>query len=86
MVSTIYDEFLDEEEKIPPSCFVDLRNIQWMCDHFESDFHEEQHCVEIIHPESVEGIEKPSLKISSLAFIMIQPKSVDNIKQHMISK
>ena len=86
LVSPIYDEFLDEEEKIPPSCFVYLRSIQWMCDNSELDFHAEQHCVEFSHPKSVEGIEKPSLKISSLAFIMIQPESVDNIKQDMISK
>ena len=57
-----------------------------MCDNSELDFHKEQHCVEISHPKSVEGIKKPSLKISRLAFIMIQPESVDNIKQHMISK
>ena len=57
-----------------------------MCDKSGSYFHEEQHCVEINHLESVEDIEQPSLKISRLAFIMLQPESVDNIKQPMISK
>ena len=35
LVSPIYDEFLDEEEKIPTSSFVDLRSNQQMCDNSE---------------------------------------------------
>ena len=44
----IYDEYSDEKEHIPTLAFVD----------------EEQHCVEINHPESVEDIEQPCLQFS----------------------
>ena len=71
LVSPIYDEFLDEEQQIPASYFVDLRGRKWMCDNSDSNFHEEEHCVDISYPESVEDIENPSLKISRLAFIML---------------
>ena len=56
------------------------------CDNFELDFHEEQHCVEISHPESVGDIEHPSVKINTIALIMLQPESADHIKQAMSSK
>ena len=57
-----------------------------MCDNFESDFHEEQHCVGFNHPESVEDIEQPYLQFSRLAFIMFHTGFAENIKQPMISK
>ena len=86
LVSPIYDEFLYEEEKIVASPFVDSKSSQRMCDNFELDFHEEQHCVEIFHPESIGDIEHPSLKINRIALIMLQPESMDHVKQPMSSK
>ena len=60
----IYDEYSDEKEQIPTSAFVYLRSSQQMYDNYESNFDEEQHCVEINHPESVEDIEQPYLQFS----------------------
>ena len=57
-----------------------------MYDNYELDFDEEQHCVEINYPESVEDIEQPYLQSSRSAFIMFQTGFVENIKQPMISK
>ena len=57
-----------------------------MYDNYESNFDEEQHCVEINHPESVEDIEQPYLQFSRPAFIMFQTRFAKNIKQPMISK
>ena len=60
----IYDEYSNEKEQIPTSPFVDLRSSQCMYDNYESNFDEEQHCVEINHPKSVEGIEQPYLQLN----------------------
>ena len=57
-----------------------------MYDNYESNFDEEQHCVEINHPESIEDIEQPYLQFSRPAFIMFQTGFAENIKQPMISK
>ena len=57
-----------------------------MYDNYESNFDEEQHCVEINHPDSIEDIEKPYLQSSKPAFIMFQTGFAENIKQPMISK
>ena len=60
----IYDEYSDEKEQISTPSFVDLRRSQRMYDNYESNFDEEQHCVEINHPESVEDIEQPFLQFN----------------------
>ena len=57
-----------------------------MYDNYESNFDEEQHCVEINHPEFVEDIEQPYLQFSRPAFIMFHTGFAKNIKQPMISK
>ena len=86
LVSPIYDKFLDEEEQIAASPFVDLRSCQLMCDNSELDFHEENHCVEVSHHESIGDIKHASLKINRIAFIILQHESVNHIKQPMRSK
>ena len=60
----IYDEYSNEKEQIPTSPFVDLRSSQQVYDNYESNFDEEQHCVEINHLESIEDIEQPYLQYS----------------------
>ena len=57
-----------------------------MYDNYESNFDEEQHCVEINHPKSIEDIEQPYSQFSRLAFIMFHTGFAENIKQPMISK
>ena len=57
-----------------------------MYDNYESNFYEEQHCVEINHLESVEDIEHPYFQFSRPTFIMFQTGFAENIKQPMISK
>ena len=52
----IHDEYSDEKEQIPTLASVDLRSIKQVYDNYESNFDEEQHCVEINHPESIEDI------------------------------
>ena len=47
----IYDEYSDEKEQIPTSASVDLRSSQQVYANYESNFDEEQHCVETNHPE-----------------------------------
>ena len=60
----VYDEYSDEKEQIPTSPFVDLRGSQQMYDNYESNFGEDQHCVEINHPKSIEDIEHPYLQFN----------------------
>ena len=57
-----------------------------MYDNYESNFDEEQHCLEINHPESVEDIEQPYFQFSRPTFIKFKTGFVENIKQCMISK
>ena len=57
-----------------------------MYDNYESNFDEEQHCVEINYPESLEDIKHPYLQFSRPTFIMFQTGFVENMKQPMISK
>ena len=57
-----------------------------MYDNCESNFDEEQHCVEINHPESVEDIKQPYLQFSRPACIMFHTGFAEIIKQPMISK
>ena len=60
----IYDEYPNETEQIPTSAFVDLRSSQQVYDNYESNFGEEQHCIEINHSESVEDIEQPYVQFN----------------------
>ena len=60
----IYDEYLDEIEQIPTLASVDLRSSQQMYENSESNFGEQQHCIEINHPEFVEDIEQPYVQFN----------------------
>jgi hypothetical protein len=51
--SPIFEEYSDEEEKIPTSCFVDLGSNQPVYDGYESDSD-----VEINHPGSTDDIQQ----------------------------
>ena len=48
----------DETEQIPTLASVDLKSSQQMYENSESNLGEQQHCIEINHPESVEDIEQ----------------------------
>ena len=54
----IYDVYPDETEQIPTLASVDLKSSQQMYENSESNLGEQQHCIEINHPESVEDIDQ----------------------------
>ena len=60
----IHDEYSDEKEQIHISASVDLRSSKQVYDNYESNFDEEQHCVEINHTESIKDIEQPYLQFN----------------------